>query len=113
MNHLFLSLPANQLDWFRSLDVHPGIRLVESSQRLSDICTKLSLLFSKPPLPSLLEVGGLCDLLEGACQEFVCAYGHLEGGATYREEAKMVVLCVLEDLENFLTTIAYHGGTRY
>ncbi|XP_064398593.1 cyclin-D1-binding protein 1 homolog [Halichondria panicea] len=109
---LIKSIRANQLNRTRSPDVDLRVRLVETSQQLSDTCTKLALLFSKPPLPSLSECGGLCDRLEGACLEFVAAYAHLEGGATYREEVKIVVLCVLEDLAKLITIIASQGGTR-
>ena len=111
--NIYFHLLANQLNRTRSPDVDLRVRLVETSQQLSDTCTKLALLFSKPPLPSLSECGGLCDRLEGACLEFVAAYAHLEGGATYREEVKIVVLCVLEDLAKLITIIASQGGTRY
>lgn len=95
-----------------SSDVHSHAQLVESSHQISDACTKLSLLFSKPPLPSLGECSVICEGVEGACDMLVGAYRTLEGGTIYLDEAKMCVLSIMEDLNTFLSALTTSRGTR-
>ena len=94
----------------------PHSRLVETAKTLSDSCTKLTLLFIRPPPPSLAECGGLCAKLDQATLSFVNAsYSVLRAGqgAVYSAEVRSCVLTVLSDLDQLITAIMTQGCTRY
>ena len=52
-------------------------QLLSSSKSVSDSCTKLSLLFSRPPCPSVDECGSLCAMVEQRVMGLVSNYRRL------------------------------------
>lgn len=57
-------------------EVH--LRIVTCSRDLSDDCTKMSVLFSGPPCPSVQDCGVLCTKIEHSTLSLVSAYSQLE-----------------------------------
>lgn len=49
-------------------------RLCTSTRAVSDSCTKLSVLFSRPPCPSSEETGILCTKVENATLNLTSTY---------------------------------------
>ncbi len=49
-------------------------RFFQTGQRVSDACTKVAMLFSKPPAPTVAETGTLCGLLEQSTLQLASIY---------------------------------------
>ena len=115
MTHI-IDLSAGQLAQSAVCAGDPHSRLVETAKALSDSCTKLTLLFIRPPPPSLAECGGLCAKLDQATLSFVNASYSVLGvvqGVVYSAEVRTTVLTVLSDLDQLISTITTQGCTRY
>jgi len=94
--------------------INPNDKLTECSKSISGVCTKLAVLFSKPPYPTVEECSKLCAELDQATLLFVRAYGLVkpDHGLCYRNDVKDCVLNVLGDLGQLLSTIMSEGCTR-
>jgi predicted DNA-binding protein len=75
-------------------------RLLASFQNVSNSCTKLSVMFIRPPSPKLNETGVLCSKIETATLNLASTFFQykLEWGNCLHKEIKIAVIEVLEEV---------------